>query len=431
MKRKKITLLVWGMAFLGAVAFALSVAMRAREAPGPLLGDIAELHVLLFFVLNLLVELNYVLLPHGRTLSGGFGIILATMLVFNTMVAVLIAVSGTIIVGGVLKRRPKEPVFFRAAQYALVYSLAGMAMAMYGQLVPEIDPGGFSRMLAQGGIVMAVYLILHVPISNLYMGMLDGMDEKSGWVEEELRQQTGSRYEVMGTVLLFPIAVTMAHSYDAVEIPIVPVILAVLCIITVRYISQIQLHKKLWGQANRDELLDVYNRRYMLVQLSEEMEKAQRYRRPLSIILIDLDNFKKINDKHGHLTGDRLLQAVTDAIASSLRSADTLARFGGDELAIIMPETLLEGAVVIASRVREKIATQKLNVGNGRTIATTVSIGVASLAESPENRQNETSSALIDRADKALYKAKEAGRNCVMTDLEDRSDTRNGGRGSE
>ncbi len=411
MKKANLYLFLGALASLGAIAFATAIAM---EAPYEDFSEkIFNLGVMLFFSLLLMVELNYVLLPHGRTISGSFGIVLATMLVYNTVTAVSIAVSASVITGGFLKSRSKEPVLFRTAQYALVYSAGGIAMELISQHIPGIAHEDFTRMLLLGGVVLFVYLILHIPLNNAYLKILGALDKKTGWAEEELRQQTGNRHEILATIFLFPVAVTMAFSYKTINIPFIPIILAVLCILTVRYLGQMQLHKKLWGQANLDGLLGIFNRRYMLSKLAEELRIAQLYRRSLSIMLIDLDNFKDVNDTHGHLSGDHVLQAVTKTVKASIRSADIPARFGGDELLVIMPGTPLEGAFVIASRLREEVAALRLTAEDGRPIAITVSVGVAAIAEDEEGKTKVTPLSLIRNVDQALYKAKSAGRNRV------------------
>ncbi len=413
--KKRISPFLASIAVLGAVAFGIAVHLVSADMPvASLHEEMLSLGVFLFFSLSILVEINYVLLPHGRIISGGLGIILAAMLVFNTVIAVIIAVAGTVITGGVLKNRPKEPVFFLAAQYALVYSLGGIAMMLLHPLIIGITGEAFIQMLLAGAVVTGVYLVFHIPLNNAYISLLSKIHEKTGWVEEELRRQTGYRYEILCALFLYPIAVTMAYSYEAAhQIPFIPVILGILCILFVRYIGQKQLQKKLWGQANRDELLGVYNRRYMLARLTDEVRMAQLYERPLSIMLIDIDRFKEVNDSNGHLTGDHVLRFVTDVVATSIRGSDTLARFGGDELLVIMHETPIEGAIVIASRIRRRVAEYVFTGKNDRCFSITVSVGVSSLPDDPGKRATETPLGLIVSADEALYAAKKEGRNQV------------------
>ncbi len=402
---------------LGAMAFALLCLIYSRDAAEPFYGDIVLLHIFLFFTLKLMVELNYVMLPHGRTLSGGFGIVLAAMLVFNSVTAVLIAMLSPVLIGILQRDHPKEPVFFRTSRYTLVYSLCGIAMHIAARFLPGTADG--LEMILLGGVVTVVYLAANLPLSSIYATMLGDLEDRSKlWVKEELRQQAGRRYEITGTIFLYPIAVTMAYSYDELGVPFLPVILAVLCIFTVRYIGQMQSHKRLSQQINRDHLLGVLNRRGMIARLAEEINMARRFKKPLSVVLVDLDGFKEINDTHGHLTGDRVLKQVTEDIESSVRSADSIARFGGDELTIIMPETPAEGALVIASRIREKIGRREFNGNDGNNFQVTLSMGISSLPMEVEAVHQETPSTLIGRADEALYRAKADGRNCVRSELD-------------
>lgn len=151
-----------------------------------------------------------------------------------------------------------------------------------------------------------------------------------------------------------------------------------------------------------------YNRNYLLPQLRRELARAARQQLPLSLLLMDLDHFKNVNDTHGHAVGDDVLRAFADIVRSSVRSLDTLVRRGGEEFVLIMPATDERCAASVAERVRSRVAAHPLPARGGRSIAQTVSIGIASWTdhESPER--------LDERADLALYEAKRSGRNrCV------------------
>ncbi len=161
--------------------------------------------------------------------------------------------------------------------------------------------------------------------------------------------------------------------------------------------------------ANTDGLTQLYNRRAFMEALARELDRGIRYERPLSLILLDLDHFKKVNDTHGHAAGDDVLRGTADALRSVCRGLDVPGRLGGEELAVLLPETDAEGAMILAERLRERIQDGVFESPAHATFAVTASLGVA--AASSETR---TPEALVQRADEALYKAKKSGRNRVV-----------------
>lgn len=165
-------------------------------------------------------------------------------------------------------------------------------------------------------------------------------------------------------------------------------------------------------KANRqDGLTKVLNRRFWEEQLKQEIHRAQRYQHPLSLLLFDLDKFKDLNDKYGHLGGDFVLVELASFISSLLRDSDLLGRYGGEEFGIILPDTPLAGAVEVAERICKAVAEHPM-LFNQQTIRASVSIGVAEFAP----KQHLLHDDLIRSADIALYNAKRAGRNraCIF-----------------
>ncbi len=162
--------------------------------------------------------------------------------------------------------------------------------------------------------------------------------------------------------------------------------------------------------AFRDGLTGLYNHRYFQEILESELERAKRYGHPLSLLLIDIDFFKKVNDKFGHPAGDMVLQEVGNTLVKLVRRCDMVARYGGEEFAIILPETGLTSAKVLAQRVRRGIEQMRVCCGK-ETLAITISCGVASSEDDPENSL--TRNTLVEQSDQALYRAKENGRNRV------------------
>jgi len=150
-----------------------------------------------------------------------------------------------------------------------------------------------------------------------------------------------------------------------------------------------------------------YSARYLAPRLTEEMERSERQSTPLSILLFDLDHFKRVNDAHGHAVGDRVLRAFCDRVREAVRQPDVLVRRGGEEFILIMPGADAAGAVAVAERVRERVARAPIE-GGGIHVRQTASIGVATWD------RNETPEELERRADLAMYEAKRAGRDLVV-----------------
>ncbi|MBK7452800.1 MAG: diguanylate cyclase [Anaerolineales bacterium] len=159
--------------------------------------------------------------------------------------------------------------------------------------------------------------------------------------------------------------------------------------------------------ARTDGLTGLYNYRYFFELASYEFEASDRYQRPLSIIIFDTDHLKQVNDTLGHLAGDRMLITVAKTASSQIRSVDSLARYGGDEFVILLPQTTEQMAFSIAERIRENVAALRMETEKG-PLSVTLSLGVAGMSRDPVDESIEQ---VVQRADKALYAAKQAGRN--------------------
>ncbi len=157
-----------------------------------------------------------------------------------------------------------------------------------------------------------------------------------------------------------------------------------------------------------DDLTQLYNSRYLSQVLRRETKRAARNGRPLSLLFIDLDGFKGVNDTHGHLAGSAALVEAAAVIRSSARETDIVARFGGDEFALVLPDTGGEGALSVGERIRDKIAAHPFLEKNGLNIELTVSVGVATLPDVAASAEQ-----LIHAADAAMYWVKEHGRNNI------------------
>jgi diguanylate cyclase (GGDEF)-like protein len=173
-------------------------------------------------------------------------------------------------------------------------------------------------------------------------------------------------------------------------------------------IENAKLFAKVEDMALKDTLTGLYNRRYFQQILDYELNRAKRYHQPISLIFLDVDHFKRINDTYGHTTGDQFLKQIASKFASLFRTTDLAARYAGDEFVAILPSTDQEGSSILAQRILDVLGDHQVVI-RGATLQISVSIGVATY----QDLEGIGSSGLIARADKAMYEAKTQGRNCV------------------
>lgn len=159
-------------------------------------------------------------------------------------------------------------------------------------------------------------------------------------------------------------------------------------------------------KALRDDVTDLYNARYLNEALHRELHRAGRYGQPLSVLFLDVDCFKQVNDRYGHLVGSQVLREIAESFSQCVRQVDTVARFGGDEFTIVLVDTDREGALGVAERIRNAIENREFLVGDGQAFHISISIGVATF---PQHAQSQE--VLLDLADRAMYAAKRDGRN--------------------
>lgn len=168
-----------------------------------------------------------------------------------------------------------------------------------------------------------------------------------------------------------------------------------------------QAHARVVALVELDELTRIHNRRYFTAELHRLFEVSRQSGRPLSLVVIDVDDFKWYNDTYGHLVGDRILQDLARLLEDNSRAGDVVARFAGDEFVILLPNADLAGAREVADRLRQKV--ERASLARGRARGLTISLGVAS------SGREDTPQGLFEHADQALYEAKSRGRNTVAT----------------
>ena len=166
-------------------------------------------------------------------------------------------------------------------------------------------------------------------------------------------------------------------------------------------------HEEIYRMTIIDGLTQAYNKRFFIENLEKEIPRCTRHQRPLSLLMFDIDHFKKINDEHGHLTGDFVLREMARRIRTRVRKEEVFARYGGEEFALTLPETAREAAMKVAEDIRKLVANESFEF-EGDRIPVTISVGVATIV-------NEVApDAFIKTADENLYKAKKSGRNKVI-----------------
>jgi diguanylate cyclase (GGDEF)-like protein len=174
-------------------------------------------------------------------------------------------------------------------------------------------------------------------------------------------------------------------------------------------------YEKAKERAFVDDVTEVYNARYLLEAMDRELRRAERYGAELSVLFLDLDRFKLVNDRHGHLVGSQALRQLSRVLAECVRQVDTLARYGGDEFTIVLPDTGETGAGQVAERIRRTVEETAFEAGRGDSMRLTCCVGYATFPRHGRDRGT-----LLDAADKAMYRAKSLGRNrvCSASELE-------------
>lgn len=168
--------------------------------------------------------------------------------------------------------------------------------------------------------------------------------------------------------------------------------------------------KRLKNDAAFDPLTNCYNRREFNRLIDHQIAHSHRHGKPLSLLMLDIDHFKRVNDIHGHPAGDKVLKAIVALINDRIRKGDYLVRYGGEEFVIVLPETRLKNALELAEQLRERIATTPVQIGNETELTVTASFGVSGLNRSTTANRHH----LLKKADERLYRAKNSGRNQVM-----------------
>lgn len=238
------------------------------------------------------------------------------------------------------------------------------------------------------------------------LSLLDSIRQLTDTVHDEVDRRTGDTHNSPGSISSASFSeATVALAAATRLLEANKQLLTDLSSAKAEIFQQQEKFGSVQSQAVTDELTGLLNRRALNQELPRLREESERLQTPLCFLLVDLDHFKKFNDRFGHLVGDELLQFVASTLKQSARGHDIVTRFGGEEFACVLPNTSLEHAASPADRIRQAVENLIYNLDD-RELRITVSVGYA------EAQPDETTEQLIQRADMALYAAKEAGRNC-------------------
>lgn len=247
------------------------------------------------------------------------------------------------------------------------------------------------------------------------------MDSGDEFVSEDLGRDPRVRNDFVGAVVAFPLScrgrrvgaiMGLDRSVSARQPRLAPSMLRAVRVLlepAAVALDNALLLKRAEALSVTDDLTHLYNSRYLNSVLRRETKRASRSARPLSLLFIDLDGFKAINDTHGHLFGSRALVEAAAVIRGSARETDVVARFGGDEFAVVLPDTGGEGAFAVGERIRERLAAHVFLAADRLDIHLTASVGVATLPDAAASAEE-----LMQAADKAMYQVKDSGKNGIQ-----------------
>ena len=356
--------------------------------------------IIFLTLLNLCFSFFQVILPSGMSLSLSFPITMGTFLLFGPIPAIIAITPGLTFHS--IRRRRYSRIPFNIGQVALSLILAGYAFEVFGAF-----PNNYS--LGEHFLLMVGILFLFDVFSNaLVCGALffQGQGPFFSLFYSSL---------ITDVIKIIPVYYTIGIIFALVyqQEGMLGGILVSLPLLSVYFILRDQeLIKESKEKAMIDPLTNLYNRRYLENWFEENLAEITRDERNLSVLMIDIDDFKQVNDSYGHQVGDQVLQGVARLLEQSVREDDLIIRYGGEEFTVILPDTSTATAGQVGERIRKNIAGATLEEA-GPKIQLTVSIGMSSLQS--QDMEKRSAEELIRQADKATYRAKFQGKNQVCS----------------
>ena len=256
----------------------------------------------------------------------------------------------------------------------------------------SLDARGFRR----AGVVAGLLLGIFAPAGCLVIRYLLNGEPTLVWMLEEWNQQ---EYFYLYMLISIPIAFGVFGYFLG----------SLRDRVLYQNIALERMNTTLKTQSLTDDVTGQYNHRFLVSEIEKSLERAVRNKRDLSALMIDLDDFKQVNDRFGHLTGDRVLKELADIVNQSIRKVDTLGRYGGDEFLVILPEAAPEAAARVARRIQQNVSQHRFNVGK-KTLPITVSIGITTVPDIQKIDKTD----FIESVDQAMFKAKKSGKNRII-----------------
>lgn len=362
----------------------------------PQMNPLADPVVLVFMALIAFSNVLAILYPKpGTYLSLNFPILLCLMIIRGPSGAMWVLLSGILFF---LKRIDFERIMFGISQNAITICLAGFFIPeKITELVLTRDLG---RILVVAFIVDFVSTIL----ISTYVSLKKGVGWKETFMDLWLYQKK------MIQPLFYSTGILMAICFQAQGI--MAAIIAFIPALGLFYLLNTQIKlKEQTIKANTDHLTKIGNRHALFNWWEKEFPQLQVTNQNLSVLMIDLDDFKRINDRYGHDCGDKVLQQVAETIQSTLRSTDRVFRYGGEEFVVLLPTSTVQGAKIVADRICQLISELKITGVENEQI--TVSVGLADLKKDLLDEVKEISIELLRKSDQAMYLAKKQGKNKV------------------
>lgn len=362
----------------------------------PQMNPLEDPVVLVFMALIAFSNILAILYPKpGTYLSLNFPILFCLMVIRGTVGAMWVLLPGILVF---VRRIDFERIMFGISQNAITIYLVGF-------FIPE----KFTKLVLTRDLIWMLIAAFSADFINTilistYLSLKDGVTWKETFVDLWMYQKT----TIMP--LFYSTGILMTVCYQAQGI--LAAILAFIPALGLFYLfnTQIQL-KEQTAKANTDHLTKIGNRHALFGWWKKEFPLLQLAKKNLSVLMIDLDDFKRINDSYGHDCGDKVLQQVAETIKSALRSTDRVFRYGGEEFVVLLPNSTVQGAESVANRICELISELKITGVEHEQI--TVSIGLADLRKDLLDEVEEISDELMRKSDQAMYLAKKQGKNKV------------------